>query len=324
MKKIAIIGAGISGLTIATYLHKKNFNVTIFDKGRGVGGRMSSRRTQWGYLDHGTQYFSVKSPEFQHFIGQYPSIIQPWLGNFATWANGQLTADSNLKTRYVPIKSMNNFAKRVATGLDIHLQTRIIKLEKARNWTLTDENQQRYPDFDLVIVTAPPAQTSNLLASHTPIAEEIREIKMLPCYSFMLIPETPVNLPFDGIKFEHPILGWISFNDSKPERENCGGLVVQSNFNWATENLDRNREEIGKILQECVSELFNLNLSCLKYKSVHLWRYALPSESNTQGYFWDSSSHVAVCGDWCLSGKVESAFLSAHSLFCKIIKLPIE
>ena len=140
----------------------------------------------------------------------------------------------------------------------------------------------------------------------------------------MLIPETPVNLPFDGIKFEHPILGWVSVNDSKPERENCGGLVVQSNFNWATENLDKNREEIGEILQECVSELLNLNLSCLKYKSVHLWRYALPSASNPQGYFWDPSNYVAVCGDWCLSGKVESAFLSAHSLFSKIIKLPIE
>ncbi len=76
MKKIAIIGAGIAGLTIATYLQKQNLNITIFDKGRGVGGRMSSRRTEWGYLDHGTQYFSVKSPEFQTFIGQYPSIIQ--------------------------------------------------------------------------------------------------------------------------------------------------------------------------------------------------------------------------------------------------------
>ena len=318
MKKIAIIGAGISGLTIATYLKKQNLNITIFDKGRGLGGRMSSRRTKWGYLDHGTQYFSVKSPEFQTFIGQYPSIIQPWQGRFANWANGELTVDHSDKTRYVPIKSMNNFCKAIATGLDIHLQTRIMELEKAQTWTLTDENKQRYSDFDLVIITAPPAQTSNLLASHTPIAQEIREIEMFPCYSLMLIPETPVNLPFDGIKFDHPILGWLSLNDSKPERERCGGLVVQSNFNWARENLDKNREEIGEILQQTVSNLFTLDLSDLKYKSVHLWRYALPSESNTQGYFWDQNNHVAVCGDWCLSGKVESAFLSAHSLFSKL------
>lgn len=322
MKKIAIIGAGISGLTIATYLQKQNLKITIFDKGREVGGRMSSRRTEWGYLDHGTQYFSVKSPEFQDFMAQYPSIIQPWLGNFATWANGQLTVDNSVKTRYVAIKRMNNLCLAIAkdSKLDIHRQKKIIKLEKNQTWTLTDENNQQYSDFDLVIVTAPPAQTSDLLASVTPIAEEIREIKMLPCYSLMLIPQTPVNLPFEGIKFEHPILGWVSVNDSKPEKEKCGGLVIQSNFNWATENLDKNREEIGEILQQTVSQLFSLNLSPLKYKSVHLWRYALPSESNTQGYFWDQNNNIAVCGDWCLSGKVESAFKSAYSLFLNIIK----
>jgi predicted NAD/FAD-dependent oxidoreductase len=323
MKKIAIIGAGISGLTIATYLKKQNFKVKIFDKGRAVGGRMSSKRTDWGYLDHGTQYFTVKSTEFQHFMTQYWSIIQPWQGSFATWIKGKLIPDQSLTTRYVPIKSMHNLGKAIATGLDIHLQTRIVKLEKEQNWTLVDEKNQKYGDFDLVIVTAPPVQTANLLASHTPIAAEIKKITMLPCYSLMLIPENRVNLPFDGIKLEHPIVGWISANDSKAERGNGGGLIVQSNFNWATENLAQNREEIAEILQQTVSKLFNLNLSSLQYKFLHLWRYALPSQSNTQSYFLDQSNHLAVCGDWCLLGKVESAFLSAYYLFSEIIRHPL-
>lgn len=319
MKKVAIIGAGISGLTIATYLQKQNFTITIFDKGRGVGGRMSSRRTNWGYLDHGTQYFTITNREFHNFIEQYSLIIQPWLGNFAIWAKGKLTDDISQKTKYVPVKAMNNLCKAIATKLDIHLQTRIIKLEKAETWILIDENNQQYGDFDLVILTAPPAQTADLLASHTPIAEEIRTIKMLPCYSLMLIPETPVKLPFNGIKFEHPILGWVSANDSKPARGENGGLVIQSNFNWARENLERNREEVEDILQQTVSELFNLNLDNLNYKSVHLWRYALPSEAHNQSYFWCQNNHLAVCGDWCLSGKVESAFLSAYSLAQQLI-----
>jgi predicted NAD/FAD-dependent oxidoreductase len=320
MKKVAIIGAGISGLTLATYLQKQDFTLTIFDKGRGVGGRMSSRRTNWGYLDHGTQYFNIVSPEFQTFIEQYPLIIQPWPGNFAIWANGQLTEDISPKTKYVPLKAMNNLCKAIASEskLDIHLKTRIIKLEKRATWTLIDENNQQYRDFELVILTAPPAQTADLLVPHTPIAEEIRTIKMLPCYSLILIPETPVKLPSNGIQFEHPILGWLSVNESKPARENNGGLVIQSNFDWAKENLGRNREEVANILQKTVSELFQLNLARLNYQSLHLWRYALPLEANNHRYFWCPDTNLGVCGDWCLSGKVESAFLSAYSLAQKL------
>lgn len=320
MKKVAIIGAGMAGLTIATYLQKQNFDVTIFDKGRGVGGRMSSRRTDWGYLDHGTQYFRIQHPDFQKFTEKYQKIIQSWQGNFATWIEGKLIPDDDTEIKYVPLTSMNNLCKAIAEGLTIHLQTRITKLEKAQNWTLIAENRQEYQNFDLVIITAPPAQTADLLASHTPITAEIKQIEMLPCFSLMLIPEKSVTLPYDGIKFEHPILGWLSVNGSKPERENNSGLIIQSNFSWATANLETDKEEITNILVKTVNELFALKLDSFKYKSVHLWRYALPSKSHQQGYFYDDKNQLAVCGDWCLSGKVESAFLSAYSLSLAIEK----
>jgi len=82
-KKIAVIGAGMAGLTVAKNLINKGFLVDIFDKGRGVGGRMSSRRTQWGYLDHGTQYFTVKNPLFQNYIAQNKENVKEWTGKFA-------------------------------------------------------------------------------------------------------------------------------------------------------------------------------------------------------------------------------------------------
>ena len=37
-KKIAILGAGVTGLTAAYYLSKKGYNVTIFEKSEEVGG----------------------------------------------------------------------------------------------------------------------------------------------------------------------------------------------------------------------------------------------------------------------------------------------
>lgn len=57
-KKIAIIGAGVSGLIVAN-------EVTIFDKSRGIGGRMATRRVDNYHFDHGAQFFTAKSEEFK-------------------------------------------------------------------------------------------------------------------------------------------------------------------------------------------------------------------------------------------------------------------
>ncbi len=136
----------------------------------------------------------------------------------------------------------------------------------------------------------------------------------------MLIPTNTnkINLPYDGIQFEHPVLGWISKNNSKPKRGDFNSLIIQSNFSWAKANLDRDREEIGAILKQETADIFNFSWDNFYYQSVHLWRYALPAKSSDEGYFYDADNNLAVCGDWCLSGKVEGAFLSANYLAEKL------
>ncbi|WP_373479595.1 NAD(P)/FAD-dependent oxidoreductase [Geminocystis sp.] len=317
-KKIAVIGAGMAGLTVAKNLINKGFLVDIFDKGRGVGGRMSSRRTQWGYLDHGTQYFTVKNPLFQNYTAQNKENVKEWTGNFARWQEEKLTKIEPENPRYVPILAMNNLCKTI--GLNVTLQTRIISLEKSQTWTLMDENGQKYCDYDYVIITAPPQQTMDLLGNHSDITESIRELKMFACYSLMLIPEKKLNLDFDGIEFQHPILGWIAVNDSKPLRGEKGSIIIQSNFSWTENNLEQTRENVGKILKKAMEETLNIKFNQSLYESVHLWRYAIPQQTNDQGYYFDTLNNIGVCGDWCLKGNVESAFLSGYSLAEKIIE----
>ena len=56
---VAVIGAGISGLFAARTLADRGLNVKVFDKGRGLGGRMSTRRVDGkSCFDHGAQYFT--------------------------------------------------------------------------------------------------------------------------------------------------------------------------------------------------------------------------------------------------------------------------
>ena len=71
-KSCIVIGGGITGLITATILQETGIKVTVLDKGRGIGGRLATRRicheSIEGVFDYGTQYFCVKDAKFQPWI----------------------------------------------------------------------------------------------------------------------------------------------------------------------------------------------------------------------------------------------------------------
>lgn len=318
-KKIAIIGAGITGLTLANKLQENGLEVQVFDKGRGVGGRISSRRTEWGYIDHGAQYLTVRDEQFLNFLNSHisPELIVPWKQNFAIFSNHQLQPEKLNEFRYVAVPSMSNLCKQLANNLSVKLNTRIANLVKVNNhqWNLIDTNNNVYNNYDLVIITAPPQQTANLLGNHTNIAQEIAQIEMLSCFSLMLIPQQKINFSYQGIKCKHEVLGWIGANDSKPLRNDNGAVVIQSNFDWAAKHIDDNWNDIGNYLQTSAEEILKVSFNELKYKAVHRWLYANPKKTASYPYFWDKKNYLAACGDWCVAGRIEGGFLSAMALF---------
>lgn len=314
-KKIAVIGAGMAGLTATQILSQTGFSVDVFDKGRAVGGRMSSRRTEWGYLDHGCQYFTIKDPLFKEFLQKYDSLIRVWEGRFFSWANGNFHRITEEKSRYLPTERMNNLCRQMASEANVFLNTRIVDLTKQDDlWILTDEESNCYGGYDWVIITAPPVQTRDLIKNHSYLEQEVASIAMYPCYTLMLVMSEQQDFGFEGVQLEHPILGWIAVNSSKPEREKQLSLVIQSNFDWAQNNLECDYTSITQILKKETKEILSKDLQGILYESLHLWRYALPRDANTQGYYLDEEKKLGICGDWCLSGKVESAFLSAYNI----------
>ena len=71
---IAIIGAGLSGLTCARRLQDQGHCVTVYEKSHAVSGRMSTRQTDLGGFDHGAQYFTASSAAFKNDV---PRVIRP-------------------------------------------------------------------------------------------------------------------------------------------------------------------------------------------------------------------------------------------------------
>lgn len=238
-KRVGIIGAGIAGLTIGNNLAKKGFQVEIFDKGRAVGGRASSRKTEWSYLDHGAQYITIRNSEFQDFLKAYlpEDLLVPWEANFAQLEDGKITPEELEEIRYVPRYSMSSLCKYLAANLPVQTQIKIVNLKQDNHWILEDSNGNHYGPFEQVVITAPPAQTLALLSKHSYLSEEIARVEMWPCWTLMLIAENKLEIPFGGIKCNHPILGWIGLNNSKPERGQLESIVIQANWEWSVGNL---------------------------------------------------------------------------------------
>ena len=96
-RQVAIIGAGLAGLTLATRLTEAGHPVVVFDKGRGVGGRMSTRRGDADGLrfDHGAQYFTIRDPGFRTLL-ERPALNGSWAkweGRFAALAGGKFVPE---------------------------------------------------------------------------------------------------------------------------------------------------------------------------------------------------------------------------------------
>jgi predicted NAD/FAD-dependent oxidoreductase len=96
-------------------------------------------------------------------------------------------------------------------------------------------------------------------------------------------------------------------------------LIIQTNWEWSIENLEQDCTVVGEMLHHEAEQLLGMNLRDLMYQAVHLWRYAAPRTVAFQPYFLDPVHHLAACGDWCVAGRVEGAFLSANALAKQMI-----
>ena len=326
MKKIAIIGAGLSGIS-AAHLLKDHAEIEIFEKSRGVSGRMSTRRTDKYSFDHGAQYFTARTEAFKHFIQPLikNGVIERWNARYVKFKHNNIIERKNWcdeEPRYVGSPSMNQVVKFLAKDLDINVHTKIEHLKYQDKWHLTDENGNQYSGFDWVICTNPPKQALNLLPKHFKYYDDISQVDMEPCFSLMLGFETELQIPFDAAHITDSDLSWIAVNSRKPKRLDMFTLVINSSEKYAKYNIDGDQQQSLRHLIKEASGIVGCDLNSADYKTIHAWRYANNVKkdrlSHANKIFLDQENNLAVCGDWCHGGRVEGAFMSAYHLVDKI------
>ena len=159
---VAIIGAGAAGITCACALEQHGYSVTVFEKSRGLGGRLATRRGDGGIaFDHGVQYVTARSAEFRAFM--YEAMAE---GAAALWHPLKAGDTQRAETDwFVGTPTMNGFVKLAANNIDIRLQTEVETIERhAGGWLVWTGGEDVTELFDIVVSTAPAPQAKVLLS----------------------------------------------------------------------------------------------------------------------------------------------------------------
>jgi renalase len=319
MTRVAIIGAGIAGLTIAKRLSKR-CEISVFEKARGVGGRMSTRYAPPFYFDHGAQFFTAKTSQFQEFLKPYieTGAVAEWQGKIVNLEVGQQETEFSWpEPHWVANPNMNSLCKDLSRGLDVHLSSEVAPLaEKNENgWTLNNKDLENLGHFDWVISTAPAMQTLRLFGQHVPAESSLHAAKMLGCYTLMIGFKRPWDRSWIAAKPHDNTIQWISVNSSKPFRDqNMTSLVVHSKNDWAEEHIDDEVNDVEKFLLEQFFLLTGIDPRDADFVTVHRWRYAKARETQKSGGYIDSGLGIAASGDWCETSRIEDVWLQANNL----------
>lgn len=337
--KVAVVGAGLAGVVCARTLVQAGHEVTVFEKSRRAGGRMSTRDTAFGSFDHGAQYFTVRDERFTRALQTVPGLCRAWSANTIRVIDdhGGLVALSlpPAEPHWVPTPGMNSLPQRWAAPLlqagQLQTDLRVVGLEadalQPQRWQLRTEGDQGaaqvHGGFDAVLLAMPSPQALALLRISRlgqPWWPALQGADMEPCWTLMLaFPQasqpglTTLGPQWNAARSNHHRIAWLARESSKPGRSSVERWTVQASAAWSQEHLEDSPERVQAKLMRAFSEVTGIRAEPA-LASVHRWRYARARQALGQPHLWDAQARLGLCGDWCLGHRVEHAFLSGLSL----------
>ncbi len=315
--RVGIIGAGIAGLACAAGLARRGHDVVLFDKGRGPGGRMSTRRFQTSQgeasFDHGAQYFTARD---EHFRSQ----VSDWVaaGVAAPWPAAGAGA-------YVGVPAMNSPIREMSGQHVVHWSTLVTRMDRREDgWRLSLVGGE-VSDVDMTVVAVPAEQAAALLADSAPdLAATAGAAISEPCWTVMVAFRQTVPVALDCWRGDdsaagpaEEMVGWAARNSSKPGRTGPESWVVQSAPGWSRRHIDAEPDVVTADLLAGLSRVLDVGLPQSIGTSAHRWRFARCADDGP-GVVLDTDRRLGLCGDWLIGPRVESAWISGARLADRI------
>lgn len=304
---VLIIGAGISGLLAARCLHDQGKKVIVLEKSRGFGGRMATRTRDQAVFDHGAQYFTVRTHQFQGRVDEWrdDGVVRTWFHN--------LESIDSLEghPRYIGKTGMTAPAKYLAKGLDIRRQTRVMGLERnGEQWFAYADADDDFSGRQLLL-TAPVPQSLALLETaevDLPDFADLQARQYLRTLTLLLELDGPSGLPDTGIlKWENPE-PLLSIADNRLKGISpAPTLTIHMGPQWSTEHYDDPEEDWTRAILDRARPHFQ---GQVVRQDCHKWRYAFREGGDDRMFYQAPELDLYMAGDGFGAPRVEGAALS--------------
>ena len=305
MLDVLVIGAGMTGVSCARQLQAAGLDVVVLDKGRGIGGRMATRRAdingQTIRFDHGAQYVTARDAGFQQALNEINESAVLW-------------ADAGKPGAYAGVPGMSSIPKALAEGLTIHQSERVEHLElQGDYWLATTEDKSW--KAKRVVMTVPFPQVAPIIGEDHPLSAKLTRLEFAPCMTLMAAFKPQAEIDKATRLNEASDLSWIAYNSGKPGREDAvDAWLAQASVEWSAARVNQDKAKSEQEMQVLLCEALSLDSADMLHSAFHSWLYARIVNPLGVPYLVDETQSLYLGGDWCLGARVESAWQSGTAI----------
>lgn len=335
--RVAVIGAGISGLCCARELLVRGYEPVVLEASGRLGGRCSSLNTRIGWFDDGAQVINGSTRLAAH-AAQRPgalAALHPWTqpvapsdvdpsGKAGKSDEGDAVEDTELALiGTVGVPSMAALAGEIAQPLDVRLNTPIARVfRRGARWVLRDDTTDIDEDFQAVVLAVPAPLALPLAAESFGLSAALGAVRYRNRWVLLLGTERAVGLPshraFQGGPIER-----IAAMHSKPGRPSNSPQrwFIEANERWSQEHRLDDPETVAELLcdnfQACARRTVTPS-----FLFAHQWHHgyvdAPAARLEQSKYLWDDKLLMGVCGDSVVASQVDQVHRSGSLLAARI------
>lgn len=304
VERMAVIGAGVAGLAAAGALLDAGVAVEVFEKSRGLGGRVATRRALGTAFDHGAQYFTVRDERLASRLAgaRDRGALVPLA---LAWGEG-----APAEPAFCAVPGMASLGEWLLGDSTVHREWTVRAITHEGGWWLDDRAGRRAGPFAGLVLAIPAPQAAALLAEPGVFQTALRAVVMEPCTALMLTFVTPLLTPFDIDFRPDAVLPYVCRNSAKSGRPAGEAWVLHADAGFSRVTEATAPDEVVTRLLAALGRRLALTLPPPAGTVLHRWRYARVGTPLGEACLYDAGRRLALCGDWCIGARVEAAFLS--------------
>lgn len=291
-RTVAIVGAGVCGLTCAQQLRRAGIEIVLFDKARGVGGRTSARRIDADSHTTGAPFFETHDPELIKLCKRLCDKDQLEPLRPEHFRSGETIEG------FTHWDSPNALCRELMTDLPLATRAHVRGLRRAGERWIVSIARDFPHGFDAAVVTTPGPQARDILIEGKAL---VAPVSYAPQWAVVV--ESPLEVPWRFARLDRPALRRVArFRDS---------WTLYADLEWSRRNYEAEPKEVRSALCSAFEAEFGARARAI---TDQRWRYSRALTTIEPGWSWSDDLHLGLAGDWRRFGGVEDAFVSGRAL----------